>query len=227
LCRKALREVARQNFAAVGPGRTQWRRHDEDASAAHRISSTSSCFITTHLGLEWYRSTVPERDDDELDESAPEADLDEADDAPRRRRRMERILPDAIKRAIEKGIESGIGTFANANESIRGMVGQRSEMPKDVANYVLSQIDDGKNAAVSVVAREVREFLERADLARELQRALTSLSFEIRTEIRFIPNDAGGVTPEVKAKVDSKRTKDEAPRRNRRSGSEFPEPNED
>lgn len=164
---------------------------------------------------------MAEREDDELEpDSTPEADFEADDDIPRRRRRMERILPEAIKRAIEKSIETGIGTFANANESIRGMVGQRSDLPKDVAHYVLSQIDDGKNAAVTVVAREVREFLERADLARELQRALTSLSFEIRTEIRFIPNEAGGVTPEVKAKVDSKRTKDEPARRTRRS--DFP-----
>ena len=195
------------------------------------ISSHSLCgrFITIRDDLGWYPSEVPERDEDELDaDSTPDhVDVEADDDIPRRKRRMERILPEALKRAIEKGIESGIGTFANANESIRGMVGQRSDVPKEVANYVLSQIDDGKNAAVSVVAREVREFLERADLARELQRALTSLSFEIRTEIRFIPNEAGGVTPEVKAKVDSKRPKDEPSRRNRRSGSEFPEPGDE
>jgi hypothetical protein len=75
------------------------------------------------------------------------------------------------------------------------------ELPKEVAGYVLSQVDDTKNAMVRVVAREVREFLQAADLAKELQRALTSLSFEIRTEIRFVPNDAGGVTPDVKAEV--------------------------
>ncbi len=133
--------------------------------------------------------------EDEFDRDAPDDD-----DYPRRRRRIERIVPDALKRAIEKGIETGLGTLTNANESIRTMVGQRTEVPKEVASYVLSQIDETKNAAVHVVAREVREFLERADLASELQRALTSLSFEVRTEIRFIPNDKGGLTPEVKVK---------------------------
>ncbi|MBX7197243.1 MAG: hypothetical protein K1X94_34655 [Sandaracinaceae bacterium] len=163
----------------------------------------------------------PEEEDESLEESEHEHDDAEGeDDIPRRRRRIERILPEVIKRAIEKGIETGIGTITNANESIRGMVGQRHEVPKEVASYVLSQIDDTKNAAVGVVAREVREFLERADLAKELQRALTSLSFEIRTEIRFIPNDKGGVTPEVKAAVDPKQT------RNRRP-SAVPEPNDD
>jgi hypothetical protein len=161
----------------------------------------------------WYREIVAAlEEDDSPREAETEHDPDEAEgdeDIPRRRRRIERILPDALKRAIEKGIETGLGTLTNANESIRGMVGHRSEVPKEVASYVLSQIDDTKNAAVGVVAREVREFLERADLAKELQRALTTLSFEIRTEIRFIPNDKGGVTPEVK--IDPKKARSRRP----------------
>jgi hypothetical protein len=47
----------------------------------------------------------------------------------------------------------------------------------------------------------VRDFLEATDLASEIKAALTSLSFEVRTEIRFIPNDAGtGVKPDVRAR---------------------------
>ena len=173
-------------------------------------------------------------DDDELDEEAAasagadgssETALDEEEpldeeDAPgprdsqapesyeagraSRRRRLERMLPEAFKRAIEKGLEAGIGTLTSTSESIRGVVG-KTDLPKDVASYVFSQVDDTRNAMVRVVAREVREFLEAADLAKELQRALTSLSFEIRTEIRFIPNDKGGVTPDVKARVGPRR----------------------
>ena len=44
--------------------------------------------------------------------------------------------------------------------------------------------------------------MQRAFLANseEIQKVLTSLSFEIRTEIRFIPNDeaVGGVKPDIK-----------------------------
>lgn len=156
----------------------------------------------------------PEDDDETLaSDSDPEDDDDDAFDAafdseapdgagPRetRRKRLERILPEVLKRAIEKGLETGIGTLTNSRDALQGVVG-KVELPKEVASYVLSQVDETKSAMVRVVAREVREFLEAADLATELQRALTSLSFEIRTEIRFIPNDAGGVTPNVKARV--------------------------
>ena len=168
--------------------------------------------------------------DDEADLDADDADLDgESSGAKRgsRRQRLERMLPEILKRAIERGLETGIGTFTNSGEALRGVV-NKAEVPKEVAHYVLGQVDETKNAMVRVVAREVREFLQAADLAQELQRALTSLSFEIRTEIRFIPNDAGGVTPDVKASV-GPRVGDEANRRRRRRPSSMPghEPDED
>lgn len=182
--------------------------------------------VVYHAGPEDEDETVDRDEDAAAPAAAPEPaphldasldpgdDLDDEDDdlgdddTPRtesRRKRLERILPDAIKRAIEKGLETGIGTLTNSREALQGVVNRvdlkNVELPKEVAGYVLSQVDDTKNAVVGVVAREVREFLQKADLATELQRVLTSLSFEIRTEIRFKPNEAGGVTPEVKADV--------------------------
>lgn len=157
--------------------------------------------------LQWYTSSVAEGEDDDadtsdlLDETAePEGEGDSDAHRDGRRRRLERLLPGVIKRAIEKGIETGIGSLTQANDSIRSVV-NKTELPKEVAGYVFSQVDDTKNAMVRVVAREVREFLEAADLAKELQKVLTTLSFEIRTEIRFVPNDAGGLVPDVKARV--------------------------
>ena len=151
--------------------------------------------------------------------SAEEAEAD-PDAAPEsRRRRLERLLPGLIKRAIEKGIETGIGSITHANDSIRNVV--KTELPKEVAGYVFSQVDDTKNAVVRVVAREVREFLQAADLAQELQKVLTTLSFEIRTEIRFVPNDSGGITPNVKARV-GPRIASERTRTRRRRGARRP-----
>jgi hypothetical protein len=171
-----------------------------------------------------------DRDDEaaaDVPDDEPESEQD--DDSHRRRRRLERLLPGVIKRAIEKGIETGIGSISQANDSIRKVV-DKTELPKEVAGYVFSQVDDTRNAVVRVVAREVREFLEAADLAKELQKVLTTLSFEIRTEIRFVPNDAGGITPDVKAQVGprvaSERTRPRAERRRRgarRPSAEVPE----
>lgn len=175
---------------------------------------------------------APEATEPDEDERPPEPDVEapdepdedegyEEDDEGRprresRRRRLERLVPEVLKRAIERGIEAGLGTLGGSKHKEReGTIPppapgkepavkdgrELGSVPKEIAGYVFSQIDDTKSAMVRVVAREVREFLEAADLSKELQKALTSLSFEVRTEIRFIPNDAGGIKPEVKAKV--------------------------
>lgn len=140
------------------------------------------------------------------------------------RRRFENMLPGLIRRGIEKGIEAGMHTFERSLETGRGTTdavrGVLSEvkLPRDVANAVgralteaklprelagaiFSQLDDTKNDVLRIVAGEVRSFLEATDLAGELKNALTSLSFEIRTEVRFIPNSEGtGVKPNVRAR---------------------------
>ena len=134
----------------------------------------------------------------------------EEGDGERRRRRIERLLRETIRRGLVKGL----GTITRTDEAVREIVGD-VKLPREIVGYVFSQIDDTKNALVRVVAGEVRDFLEATDVAAELQKALTSLSFEIKTEIRFIPNESGtGVKPEVKARV--------APRRGRRKKSEPP-----
>ena len=58
-----------------------------------------------------------------------------------------------------------------------------------------------------IVSREIRIFLENVDFGGEIAKILTSVSFEIKTEIRFIPNDQA-VKPQIKNKVDAKRVKD-------------------
>ncbi|MBK8168969.1 MAG: hypothetical protein IPK60_01340 [Sandaracinaceae bacterium] len=119
-------------------------------------------------------------------------------DAPPRRSRLESILPELIKRGIEKSVEAGMGTLNRTDEAIRGVVGD-VKLPREIVSQLLSAMDDTKNGVLRVVGREVREFLEATDLATELQKVLTSLSFEIKTEIRFIPNKAGtGVKADVK-----------------------------
>ena len=156
--------------------------------------------------------------DDDLDEAEDEASepLEDEDGEPvpepeRRRRRLERMLPQVLKRAIEKGLETGFETIATSGDALRGVVGESGKVPKEIASYILSQVDETKNAMVRVAAHEIRDFLDATDLSTEIRKVLTSLSFEIRTEIRFIPNEKGGVRPEVKAEVDPKRRRSSRP----------------
>ena len=72
---------------------------------------------------------------------------------------------------------------------------------EEIGNYLLSQIDETKNGLYRVVAKEIRDFLENTNVADELSSALSKLSLEIKTEIRFVPNDAAGHGASTKPEV--------------------------
>jgi len=164
-------------------------------------------------------------DDDEPESGADEPEKGEGD----RKRRFEGAISNAIKRAVEKAVESGMGRLAEGPEKIGHLMGEM-KLPKEVLSYLYTQIDDTKTGLYRVMAKEIRDVLEHTELADVLTKVLTKLSFEIRTEIRFVPNEAGAKPPsegdaaeqpqqglpkpEVTAHVSVKdRTKDKPPKR--------------
>jgi hypothetical protein len=119
------------------------------------------------------------------------------DDEPRdkQRGRLEGFIPDIVKRTFY----AGLGAVFTTEEGIR-KIASDLKLPKDVANYLIQQAAASKDELFRVVGKELRGFLETVNISGELQKLLTSLSFEIKTEIRFIPNDEAiaGVKPDVK-----------------------------
>jgi hypothetical protein len=121
------------------------------------------------------------------------------------RKLVERVVRDAIKRLIETGVEK----ITEGPESLRSMVAEL-KVPKEIASYLLLQVEETKNGLYGAVAKEIRSFLLQSNLGEELAKALAHLSLEIRTEIRFVPQPApdGSTTgvgqPEVRASVQLK-----------------------
>jgi hypothetical protein len=90
-----------------------------------------------------------------------------------------------------------------------------SKMRRELLASLLGQWGDTKNAAWGILAKEFRGFLDSTDIAAVITRVLTSVSFEIRTEVRFLPNDGAMIPrPVVKSEVKA------------RSASDRPEPEE-
>ncbi|HEX4475735.1 MAG TPA: hypothetical protein VH142_11700 [Polyangiaceae bacterium] len=123
------------------------------------------------------------------------------DAAERARRRLERLLPELIKRFLENGLEK----IAEGPENVRNLLSEL-KLPKEVLMVVLAQLDETKTGLYRVAAKEIRDFLEHTNFADEIARVLTTLSFEVKTEVRFIPNDSRlGATPDIRARVRVKR----------------------
>ena len=145
-------------------------------------------------------------------------------DHERARRRLESVIPDLIKKAVIGGVERGY----EGAESLRNFISEQ-KLPKEIVNAMFSQIDETKNGLFRVVAKELRSFLEQVDWQRELQKLLTTVSFEIKTEIRFIPNDSTPEKlgrPEVKAGMKIKRNDiDEERKKKKRRRRDDDDPN--
>jgi hypothetical protein len=119
------------------------------------------------------------------------------------RQRLERLVPELVK----KTFAAGMGAVFSTEEGIRKIA--RESLP-EVAGYIASSADGAKDKVFEVIARETREFLANLNVSEEIAKILTTLSFEIKTEIRFIPNSDRfvGAEPDVKASVRLKRNDD-------------------
>jgi len=116
------------------------------------------------------------------------------------RQRLEHLVPELVK----KTFAAGMGAVFSTEEGIRRLA--RENLP-EVAGYIASSADNAKDKVIEVIARETREFLANLNVSEEIAKLLTTLSFEIKTEIRFIPNSERftGAEPDVKASVRLKR----------------------
>jgi hypothetical protein len=129
-----------------------------------------------------------------------------ADEA--RRAKLGEFVPDMVKKALV----AGLGVLFTTEEGIRRMASD-IPLPKEVVTFLIQQANTTKTELFKVVGRELRGFLDSVNLHEEIAKLLTMISFEIKTEIRFIPNDEALVKPKVERKVAVKRRggKDEAP----------------
>jgi len=89
-----------------------------------------------------------------------------------------------VKRAVELGIDKARESPENLKQFVQDL-----KVPKEIAHYLLGQVDETKNGLFRVVAKEMRDFLEQTNFAGEMQKLLTTVQFEVNTTIRFTPND--------------------------------------
>lgn len=112
-------------------------------------------------------------------------------------RSLEGLVPDILRRTSHEG-EAG-----EEGEGLRARLSDR-KLPREAVSFILGQVDTTKREFLRILSREIRLFLENMDLGGELAKILTSLSFEVRMEVRFIPNDQA-LKPSARGRVRVKR----------------------
>jgi hypothetical protein len=149
-------------------------------------------------------------------EPPPPPDRDEPE---REEKRVERVLRELVRKVIEAGYER----LSEGPENVRHLMSEM-KLPKETLSALFGTLDETKNGLYRVVAREVRDFLEHSNLAEDIVRGLTAVSFEIKTEVRFIPNDSrpNRPTPDVRSKVSVKRASSQPPAVPTQEGASHP-----
>jgi len=105
------------------------------------------------------------------------------------------FLTDMIRRAVVSGVQ----TVFHSEEGRRSLVS--ALMPRELLNTAMSAVDTTKREAVAMIGREMQQFLSSLNVGEELTKILTSVSFELKTEVRFIPNEDGTLRSSVKSTV--------------------------
>src|SRR5690554_4702695 len=134
---------------------------------------------------------------------------------------LEGLVPGILRRVgVESGASEGArgagsrgaGQEAGGSEKpspgsdgFRARLGG-TKLPREVVNFILSQVDTTKREFLRIASSEVRVFLERVDLGGEVAKILTTLSFEVRMEVRFIPNDQA-LKPSARGRMRVKRNR--------------------
>ena len=125
--------------------------------------------------------------------------------------RERRLLGELVKKAVS----TGINTMLSTEEGVRAVVDAVAQ--KDIIGSAVNGVDATRKEAMSLVGREVGSFLDNLNLSEEIAKILTSVSFEIRTEVRFIPNEdgklrakvSGGAKPKVKIRSDREQSQED------------------
>jgi hypothetical protein len=114
-----------------------------------------------------------------------------------------KLIPETVRKALV----TGLGALFMTEESLRHLV-QEMRLPKEAVGYLLKHADQAKDQLLETVSKEIRAFLDSVNLAEELQKVLSSVVLEVKTEIRLVPSDEGLVKPKVTTSVQARRAKE-------------------
>jgi hypothetical protein len=105
------------------------------------------------------------------------------------------LLPEMLRRAVERSVQAVLQTEDESKKLLGALLPR--ELVQNVVQTALQAVDVTKREAVEIVGKEMRQFLDQINLSDEIRKVLTSVTFEIKTEVRFVPNEDGTLRSEV------------------------------
>lgn len=107
------------------------------------------------------------------------------------------VLSELLKRLVDAGTKN------LSAEPMRQLLAEM-KLPKDALLHLLSQhlliqLEETKENVYRLISRELKDLLERTNVAEEIASALTRLSLDVTMRVRFSPTE--GEAPSLRLKV--------------------------
>ena len=128
----------------------------------------------------------------ELDPEEEVGARDDLADSDEKSRLYER-LPEMVRKAVI----TGLGALFMTEEGVRALV-KELKLPKEIVGFITSQADRTKTEVTRIIGEEIRRFFESAQLRQEFMKLLSTMTIEIRADVRLRPDGERSVEPEIK-----------------------------
>jgi|HubBroStandDraft_6_1064221.scaffolds.fasta_scaffold316469_2 hypothetical protein len=105
---------------------------------------------------------------------------------PKEKKKNERdaLSPSKVSDWVRRTLMTGVGAIFMTEESVRNALSDM-RMPKHVIAVAVAQVEKTKKEISSLVAKEVRQFLDGIEVAEIMQKALAGQTIEITATIKF------------------------------------------
>jgi|YNPNPStandDraft_1061719.scaffolds.fasta_scaffold171508_1 gas vesicle protein len=74
-------------------------------------------------------------------------------------------------------------------------------VPAEFINFIVQQINTSRKNITETIKEEVKKYISAIDISSEIQRILSKMVIEIKTEIRLVPSDKNHYKSSVKSTV--------------------------
>src|SRR5262245_24769623 len=88
---------------------------------------------------------------------------------------------------VRKMAVVGLGALFMTEEGLRNLAAQL-KLPKELLSVVLAQAEKTKSEVGRVVTDEIRRFLQSDKLREEMAKLLSTMTIEVKAEVRLKPN---------------------------------------
>ncbi|MCX7959103.1 MAG: hypothetical protein N3B13_08660 [Deltaproteobacteria bacterium] len=100
----------------------------------------------------------------------------------------------------KKVLNSVINSLTISEDTIRKYLTERN-IPSEFINFIIQQIKSGRKNITEAVRDEIRKYIASIDIGGEIQRIISRMVIEIKTEIRLVPAEKSQYKSNVRSTV--------------------------